>query len=175
MGNMILLADTLPVLPIFNITPLTFLITIINTGVLVVLYRFFLHKKVNDILEQRKDAIKADFDEAALTKGKAEALEKKYNELIANSKTESERILSAATARGREIADELESAAKESAVQIRSKAQTEIERERKRAMNEIKNEISGLVVMAASAVVEKEISEQDNAALIDSFLAKAGA
>jgi F0F1-type ATP synthase membrane subunit b/b' len=40
-------------------------------------------------------------------------------------------------------------------------------------MNEIKDEISGLVIMAASAVVEKEISEQDNAALIDSFLAKA--
>jgi len=171
--NFLLLADALPTLPIFNITPLTLVVTLINTGLIVLAYRFLLHKKVNNILEQRKEAINQDFTEAAQAKGRAETQEKRYNELIANSHAEREQILSAATVRAREKEEEILSAAEESAVQIRHKARSEIERERKRAVNEIKNEISGLVIMAASAVVEKEINEQDNAALIDSFLAKA--
>ena len=39
-------------------------------------------------------------------------------------------------------------------------------------VNEIKNQISELVIMTASAVAEKEISESDNRTLIDSFLVK---
>jgi F-type H+-transporting ATPase subunit b len=171
MDNIILLANTVP---IFNITPLTLIITLCNTGLIVLLYRFFLHKKVQDILEKRKDAIKADFDEAALAKGKAEAAEKKYTELLANSRAESERIISAATVKAREREDEIISSAENSATQIRQKAQADIERERKRAVNEIKDEISGLVIMAASAVAEKEINEQDNMKLIESFLVSAG-
>ena len=49
-----------------------------------------------------------------------------------------------------------------------------IEREKKRAVNEIKEEISDMVVMAASKVAEKEINAQDNEKIIDSVLSQIG-
>ncbi|MCL1831339.1 MAG: F0F1 ATP synthase subunit B [Oscillospiraceae bacterium] len=174
MGNVILLAEKIP-LPIFNLEPFTFVLTLCNTLIIVLLYRFLLHKKVGEILDKRNAAIKAEIDEATLAKGKAEAAEKKYLALLADSRAESERILTAANAKARQREDEIVAKAEESATQIRQKAQSDIERERKRAVNEIKDQISGLVIMAASAVAEKEINEQDNAALIESFLVNAEA
>jgi F-type H+-transporting ATPase subunit b len=173
MNNIILLSESPRAL--FSIDPDTIVFTLINTLILMAAYYFFLHKPVMGIFEKRKDAIKAELDEAALAKGKADAAEKKYLELLANSRAESERIISAATTKAREREDEIIAKAESTAVSIRQKAESDIERERKRAVNEIKDEISGLVIMAASAVVEKEINEQDNAKLIDSFLTSAEA
>ena len=60
------------------------------------------------------------------------------------------------------------------AAEIRRKAEEAIERDKKRAMNEIKDEISEIVIMAATKVVEKEISEKDNENIISQFLANVG-
>ena len=173
MDSVILLSSVGTPLPIFNLEPFTFVLTLCNTLIIVLLYRFLLHKKVGEILDKRKEAIKAELDEAAVAKGKAEAAEKKYLALLAESRAEAEKIVSAATAKARQREDEIVAGAENSATQIRQKAQSDIERERKRAVNEIKDQISGLVIMAASAVAEKEINEQDNAALIESFLVNA--
>jgi F0F1-type ATP synthase membrane subunit b/b' len=40
-------------------------------------------------------------------------------------------------------------------------------------MNELKNQVGELVIMTASAVAEKEIKEEDNKVLIESFLINA--
>jgi len=175
MNNMTLLSISSDYQPLFDINPDTIVFTLINTLILMAAYYFFLHKPVMKMFDKRKDAINAELDEASLAKGKAEATEKKYLELLAHSKAEADRILSAANAKAREREEEIVKTAENSAAQIRQKAQADIERERKRAVNEIKDQISGLVIMAASAVAEKEINEQDNAALIESFLANAEA
>jgi F-type H+-transporting ATPase subunit b len=161
-------------LPIFNLTPLTFIITLCNTGVIAFLYWKFLHSKVQDILEQRKEAVKSELDSATEAKQKAEAAEKEYTALLNNSKAEASKIIADANAKARVREDEIIAAAKDDAVQIRQKAGEDIERERKRAVNEIKDQITEIVIMAAGAVAEKEISEQDNAKLIESFLVNAG-
>ena len=61
--------------------------------------------------------------------------------------------------------------AKESAAKTE---QEYIERDKQRAVNDIKNEISDIVIMAASKVVEKEISTKDNEAIIADFLQNVG-
>ncbi len=58
------------------------------------------------------------------------------------------------------------------AADIRAKAEETLERERKSAVNEIKNEISDMVILAASKVAEKEISAKDNEELITRFLSE---
>ena len=61
--------------------------------------------------------------------------------------------------------------AKESAAKTE---QENIERDKQRAVNDIKDEISDIVIMAASKVVEKEISTKDNEAIIADFLQNVG-
>ncbi|MCL2036851.1 MAG: F0F1 ATP synthase subunit B [Oscillospiraceae bacterium] len=167
MENLILSARFLP---LFNITPSTMILTLINTGVIVFLYWKFLHVKVVAIMDKRKEAIKTELDAATAANEKANEAEKQYKALLADSKAEADRIIAAATAKAREREEEILAEAKESAVAIRVKAEEDIERERKRALNEIKSQITEIVIMAAGAVAEKEIDSRDNAALIDTFL-----
>ena len=177
MENMNLLATVSTigdVRELFGIDPTTIVFTLINTLLIVLAYRFFMHKPVMRILEKRKEAVKTEIDAAAESNAKAAAAEKEYLALLADSKAEANKIISAAMAKARVQEEEIIAEAKESAVQIRRKAADEIERERKRAVNEIKDQITEIVIMAAGKVAEKEISESDNAALIESFLVNAG-
>lgn len=161
------------VTPIFGINVPTIVFTLINTGIIMLLYRRFLHKPVMNILEERKKAVGEEITAAEEAKKKAESAEREYKALLADSRAEADKIISAAVAKAQAREDDIIKEAERNAVLIREKANEDVERERKRAVNEIKNQIAGLVIMAASAVAEKEISEKDNTALIDSFLVKA--
>jgi len=159
---------------LFSIDFDTLPFTLINTALIMAAYFFFLHKPVMAIFEKRKEEVAEELNAAAEAKQKAAKAEAEYAELLANSKAEANKIISNATSKALAREEEIINEAKESALQIRQKAEADIEQQRKRAVNEIKNQITEIVVMAAGAVAEKEINEQDNAKLIESFLVNAG-
>ena len=174
MENMILLSEAPRTFPLFSIDFDTIAFTLVNTLLIVLAYYFFMHKPVSEMFEKRKEAVKTEMDEATAAKDAALASEKEYKALLANSKTEANKIVAAATAKAREWEEDIIGQAKKDAVVIREKADEEIERERKRAVNEIKNQITEIVILAAGAVAEKEINADDNAALINDFLVNVG-
>lgn len=47
-------------------------------------------------------------------------------------------------------------------------------RRKAKAVNEIKDEIGGMAMEIAGKVIEREISEEDHAKLIDDFIANVG-
>ncbi|MDA3101184.1 ATP F0F1 synthase subunit B, partial [Staphylococcus pseudintermedius] len=53
-------------------------------------------------------------------------------------------------------------------------AQSEIKSEKERALAEINNQVSELSVLIASKVLRKEISEQDQKALIEKYVKEVG-
>jgi F-type H+-transporting ATPase subunit b len=136
------------------------------------MYKKFMHDKVCAMLEKRRELIAADLNSAEQAKLSAEEKEKQYSNLLAGSREEAERIVTAATVNATLKEREIISGANQEAARILEKANENIELEKKRVVNEIKNQISELVIMTASAVAEKEISEKDNSELIDSFLVK---
>lgn len=174
--NFMLLAETAEQqrMSLVTIDPGTIIFTLINTLLIVLAYRFFLHKPVMQMMEKRKIAVNAEMDSAREAREKAESAEKEYLERLAKSKEEAQEIVAKATARAQAREEEIISEATKAAVLIREKANESIERDKKRAVNEIKNQISELVILAAGAVAEKEINETDNKSLIDSFLVRVG-
>ena len=134
----------------------TIVFTLINTLIIVLLYFFFLHKPVCKILDERAKTVNKDMDDAQ------------------KAKEEAARIVADATKKAQAREDEIISAANEEAASMKQRAEESIEREKKRAVNEIKEEISDMVVMAASKVAEKEINAQDNEKIIDSVLSQIG-
>ena len=50
----------------------------------------------------------------------------------------------------------------------------ELERERRKAESALRSEVSGLAVMVAEKVVEREINQEDHARLIDEFIDSVG-
>ena len=174
MLNLISEAAAGSVLDLVSIDPGTIVFTLINTLIIFLIFRIFLFKPVCNILDKRKEMTAAEIAEAQKAKESAQKAEKEYLESIANAKNEAAEIVKQANLRAQAREEEIIAEANAKAAEIRAKAEEAIERDKKRAMNEIKDEISEIVIMAATKVVEKEISEKDNEDIISRFLANVG-
>ena len=127
------------------------------------------------MLDKRKEMASKAITDAEKANAAAEAAEKEYNERLAEAKAQADDIVKQATLRAQKREEEIVAEANQKAADIRAKAEENIERDKQRAINEVKDQISELVVMAASKVVEKELSASDNEEIISSFLSEVGA
>ena len=171
MGMTLMEADTLQLV---NINPSTIIFTLINTLIILLLYRFLLHKPVMKILEERKEKIGSEMKAAEDAQAEAEAVKAEYTQKLQESKEEAAQIVSAAVKRAGERENQIIAEAQQEAADLKKKAEESIELEKKKAINEIKDQISDIVIMASEKVIEKEISKSDNEALINSFIANVG-
>jgi len=167
-----LLADN--TLQLVNINPNTIIFTLINTLIILLLYKFFLHKPVMKILEERKQKIGDEMKAAEDAQAEAEALKAEYSAKLKESQEEAAQIVSAAVKRAGERENQIIAEAQQEAAKMKQKAEESIELEKKKAINEIKDQISDIVIMASEKVCEKEISKSDNEALINKFIAEVG-
>ena len=157
-----------------TIDPTTIVLTLCNTLILFLILKHFLFEKVNKVMDDRKSDIEGSYQRADEAEQKANQLAAEYTEKISNANEESAEIVKAATQMAQLRSDEIIADAKNEAKGIIDNANAEIEREKKIAVNQIKDEIADIALSAASAVVEKEISGEDNERLIESFIDSVG-
>ena len=148
--------------------------TWLNFLILFFVLKHFLFDRVNKIIEQRKEDVENSYKDADTAKENAEKLEVEYREKLAQSKEESARIIADATTRAQVRSDEIINDAKVEAKNITDKARDEIDKEKKIAVNQIKDDITDIAFEAASAVVEKDMTTEDNRRLIESFIDNVG-
>ena len=161
-------------LPLVTIDPGTIVFTLINTLIIFILFKVFLFKPVGKILDKRNEMAAAEIAEAKRAKESAAKTEQEYIEKLAKAQEEAADIMKQATLRAQKREEEIVNEANQKAAEIKARAEENIERDKQRAVNDIKDEISDIVIMAASKVVEKEISAKDNEAIIADFLQNVG-
>ncbi|MCR4780532.1 MAG: F0F1 ATP synthase subunit B [Ruminiclostridium sp.] len=161
-------------LQLVNINTDTIIFTLINTLIIFLLYKFFLHKPVMKILDERKEKIAGEMKAAEDAQAEAEAMKQEYSDKLKESREEAAQIVSAAVKRAGERENQILAEAQQEAAELKKKAEESIELEKKKAINEIKDQISDIVIMASEKVCEKEISKSDNEALINKFIAEVG-
>lgn len=152
----------------------TIIATLLNTLILFLVLKHFLFDKVNKVIDERQKEIQDSYDRADEAEKNAQKLEADYNEKIGQAKEESAEIIRDATRKAQVRADEIIDEAKVEAKGIRTNAENEIEREKKIAVNAIKDEISQIAFSAAAAVVEKDLTSEDNEKLIEKFIDNVG-
>ncbi len=152
----------------------TIIATLLNTLILFLVLKHFLFDKVNKVIDERQKEIKESYDRADEAEKNAQKLEADYNEKIGQAKQESAEIIRDATKKAQVRADEIIDEARVEAKGIRVNAENEIEREKKIAVNAIKDEISQIAFSAAAAVVEKDLTSEDNEKLIEKFIDNVG-
>ncbi len=152
----------------------TIIATLLNTLILFLILKHFLFDKVNKVIKDRQEEIQASYDRADEAEKNAQKLEADYNEKIGQAKQESAEIIREATKKAQVRADEIIDEARVEAKGIRTNAENEIEREKKIAVNAIKDEISQIAFSAAAAVVEKDLTSEDNERLIETFIDNVG-
>ena len=157
-----------------SIDPTTIVLTLCNTLILFLILKHLLFDKVNNIIEARKNDIEESYKRADAAERRADQLAAEYTERLGRAKEESAELVRTAAQKAQARSDENIAEAKQEAKSIIDGAGLEIEREKKIAVNQIKDEIAQIAISAASAVVEKEISKEDNERLIESFIDSVG-
>lgn len=157
-----------------GLVPWTFVAQICNLFIQVYLIKRFLFKPVNEMLEKRKALADAQIREAEKAKADADAIKTEYEQNMKEAKEKANEILITAQKTAALQSEEMLKEATAQAAALKSKAESDIAQEKRKAVNEIKDEIGGMAVEIAGKVIEREISEEDHAKLIDEFIANVG-
>lgn len=147
---------------------------IVNTIVIFLILKYLLFKPVLKIIKEREEDIANEIREGEKMKAEGAAYKAEYEEKIGGAEEEGRKIIETAVARAKEKSDMIIDDAKKDAELISQRAMREIEEEKIRSMNEMKGEMSNLVILAASKVLEDEIDEEKHRELIKDFIDRTG-
>lgn len=157
-----------------TIVPWNFIATILNLFIQVYLIKRFLFKPINEMLEKRKAKADAQIQDAVKAKDEALAMKEEYEKNMQDAKNKANEILTTAQKTAAVQSEEMLKEATLQATAMKEKAEADIAQEKRKAVNEIKGEIGGMAMEIAGKVIEREISEEDHAKLIDEFITNVG-
>ncbi len=152
----------------------TALFVLLNTLTIFFVGKKFLFGPVMKIIQDRQQEIDDLYADAGKAKEEAEVLEQAYMQKLSVAQETSERLVKEAVARGQSREEEILRQANQEADAIRQKASADIAQEKKKAINEAKDEISVIAMAIAGKVVGRELSSNDQSALVDQFINELG-
>ncbi|MFZ5975989.1 MAG: F0F1 ATP synthase subunit B [Bacillota bacterium] len=152
--------------------PLDLLLHIVNVLILFFFLRWLLYKPVTKFLRERDERIEAARDEIRRGQDEVNSQIQHYNQLIESARDESARIVQQSNELAREHAKEIVASAKAEADEIIARAEREAQYTRAHAKDVLRNEIADMAVDIASKIVKREISAEDNRAIIEDFFKK---
>ncbi|CAM5192118.1 ATP synthase subunit b OS=Ureibacillus acetophenoni OX=614649 GN=atpF PE=3 SV=1 [Ureibacillus acetophenoni] len=150
------------------------LATLVIFIVLMLLLKKFAWGPLMGIMKQREELVASEIDAAENARKEAAKVLEEQKALLKEARTEAQSIIESAKKQGDTQREEIISAAREEANRLKESAVREIETEKEKAILAVREEVVSLSVLAASKVLGKEISEEDNSALIKETIAKAG-
>ena len=156
--------------PLVQPDPGLFFWTIAVFLVLLFLLKKFAWGPLLTALDERQAGIRKSLEDADTAKRELAEVQARASALIGQARTEADTILSEARADGTRIRQELRGAAQKEAEAITRNAQQQIQLERDRAVTEIRRQAAELSVMIASKLIRRNLTREDNAALIDEAL-----
>jgi F-type H+-transporting ATPase subunit b len=148
----------------------TMLFTFMNLLLLFYFARKFLFKPIKNMIDSRQKEIDDLYDDAGKAKSDAEQFKAEYEVKLEQATAESEEIMRRAVRNAQLKEEEILKEARDEASRTLQRAEEQIESERKQAMEDIKNNVSDIAIDIASAVLTREISEDEHREMIDGFI-----
>ena len=181
MGSLILLSEATQVAEaatqeagLVSIDAWIVIATICNLFLQMFLIKKFLFKRVQVILDKRRELAEEDLRKARVSRDEAERLRTEYESNMEQAREKATQIIDLAQKNATQKSDEIIREASQEAVAMKARAEADIALERRKAVNEVKNEIGSMAMEIAGKVIEREVSEQDHAKLIDEFIEQVG-
>lgn len=152
----------------------TSIFTLCNLVILFFVMKKLLFKPVKKMIDSRQQEVDDMYANANQDKEAAAQMKTEYEEKLAKASEQSAEMLKDATRRAQKREEEILREAQEQAAQTLKRADDQIEMEKKRAMNDIKDEVSGMAMDIASAILTRDIKREEHSELIDSFIENLG-
>jgi F-type H+-transporting ATPase subunit b len=157
--------------PLVQPDPGLFIWTILTFLVLLVLLSKFAWTPLLAALKERQDRISQSLDAAKHASEEGERLRRESAEIIRQAHVEAGSIVAASRADAERLREETKQKARTEAAAILAAAERQIQAEAVRARDEVRREAADLSVAIASKLIRRNISVEDNRALIDEMIA----
>lgn len=154
-----------------DLNPLDILIHIINIVVLYVLLRVILYKPVKKFMTERSERIEKQLEEGKAAEARALELRESYTGKLAEAEEKVKEIVGAGEKRAEENAEEILRTAQEEAKRIVAEAEADAEQKRLKALESLHDDVADAAVAIAGKILEREVTIEDNRALVDGFFA----
>lgn len=152
----------------------TMIIAWINILIMYLILRKFLFKPVKKMIDARQKEVDDMYANAAEATKAADEMKADYEQKLAKATEESEQIVKDAVRRAQLREEEMIRDAEGQASRILARAEEQIELEKNQAINDIKNEVSGLAVDLASAIISRDVDASEHEQFIDDFISRIG-
>lgn len=157
-----------------GVNPFTMVFAWINLVILYFILKKLAFKPIKNMIDSRQKEIDDMYSGAEAAQRDADAAKVEYEAKLAAANEESEEILKRAVRRAQLREEEILHEADEKAQRVLERAEEQIELEKKRAINEVKDEVSGMAIEIASAVIERDVDKSEHEAMIDNFIKNIG-
>ena len=156
--------------PLVQPDPGLFIWTILTFLVLVGLLARFAWRPLLQALERRQATIAQSLEDAQRARQELERIQRESVQLMANARAEAEAIVSRSRSDAEALREELKLKARTEAAAIVKNAERQIQLETARAVQQIRHEAVDLSVTIASKILQRQVSREDNEALIQETL-----
>jgi F-type H+-transporting ATPase subunit b len=157
-----------------NIVWSNFFVQLIAFLILFLLLQRFAFKPLFGIMEQRRQMVKEQMDSAQKNRTEADEYIEEQKRALQQARKEAFEIVEQAKTMGSKQADEIIQAAYNESVRLKETAIRDIEAEKNNAIAALKAQVSGLSVLIASKIIEKQVDEQSQKQLVDQYLQEVG-
>lgn len=152
----------------------SFVVQLLATLILVLILSKFLVKPAKKFINDRKAYIEQNINEAVMKNKEADENLLKAENRLKNSRKESKDIISnareVALSEKKKIVDET----KQEVNSLRDKAFKDIETERQKMKEDLSNDIVDVALLAASKVVDRNITSDDSRKIVEDFINEQG-
>lgn len=152
----------------------TFVIQLVAFGLLF----WFLQKKafgpLLGIMEKRRQLIQDQLDEANRNRSDSERFVEEQKQALGQARKEAYDIIEQSKTTGARQAEEIVQAARNESERLKGEAIRDIETEKNKAVASLKAQVSGMSVLIASKIIEKQVDEQTQKELVDKYLEDVG-
>lgn len=150
------------------------IVTLVIFSLLMLLLKKFAWGPLMGVMQQREELIASEIEAAENSRQESKKLLEEQRAILKDASTQAQEIVENARKQGDVSREDIIATARAEAGRMREAAVQEIANEREKAISAVREEVVALSLLAASKVLDKEISEEENRQLINETIAKAG-
>ena len=156
--------------PLVQVEPGLFIWTIFTFLVLLGLLAKFAWGPLLKALEERQETIRKSLDDADQATQELARVQQESAQIIAEARGEAQSIVAKSRAAAETVREDMKQKAKAEADALVRGAQRQIQLETARAIQQIRHEVVDLSLAVASKLIKKNLTQEDNDALIQDAL-----
>ena len=153
--------------PLVQPDPGLFFWTIAVFLVLLYLLKRFAWGPLLAALDERQAGIRKSLDDADRAKKELEQARQEAEAILGKARSQADAIVSEARSDAAKLREDLRRQAQQEAQSIVGNAERQIQQERDRALVQIRGEAVDVSILIASKLIRRNLTKEDNAALID--------